>query len=180
MSGRAVNLLPWRERRRQRCRHFWFSGIVLAGVVITGMTLGLQAVARFDRQMASLWLQSEAEVLASISSREPGFRALREQWIQQQARAQRQQVTREWQARLHSLAEQMPDDAWLTGLHFRQGRLELTGLTHTFAALSELELALKATHGFRLKQTGSTERDAQGRWQFRYELEREGGDDTRS
>lgn len=180
MNGRAVNLLPWREGRRQRCRRFWVGGIVLAGVAIIGMTLGLQAVARLDRQMSSLWLQSEAEVLAGISSREPRFRALREQWLQQQARAQRQQVTREWQARLHSLAEQMPDDAWLTSLHFRQGRLELTGLTHTFAALSELELALKATHGFRLQQTGSTERDAQGRWQFRYELEREGGDAPRS
>lgn len=176
----AVNLLPWREQRRQRCRRFWIICFVFAGVGMTFATIVLQTTARFDRQFSSLWLQSETDVLAGISLREPQFRALREQWFEQQARSLRLRMTREWHERFISLAEHMPDGAWLTHLHFRQGRLELAGLSRSFTALSELEQVLRETQGFRLQQTGSTERDVEGRWQFRYQLEREDGNAPRS
>lgn len=71
------------------------------------------------------------------------------------------------------LAEKMPDSAWLTEVHFQQGQLSVSGIARTFQSLSELEQALDTTAGFRLRQTGSTGRDAQGRWQFHYQLNKE-------
>lgn len=50
------------------------------------------------------------------------------------------------------------------------------GLTRSFAALSELEKVLSTTQGFRLQPTGATERDEQGNWQFRYQLDKEADD----
>jgi len=175
LKGHPVNLMPWREQHQHRCRRFWLFFLVLAGAGVALVTMGLQANARLERQLSSLWLQSDTQVLAGMTARESHFNVLRERWVQQQAIARRRQMTRVWQTRLRALAERMPDSAWLTTLHFRQGRLELTGLTRSFAALRELEQALRTVHGFHLQPTGSTERNAQGLWQFHYQLDGEGG-----
>lgn len=174
MKGRPVNLMPWRELRQHRCRRFWIFFLLLAGAGVALTTMGLQAGARLERQLSAVWLQADIQLLAVITARESHFKLLRQRWVQQQAIAGRRQMTRAWQARLSALAERLPDSAWLTTLHFRQGRLELAGLTRSFAALSEFEQALSAMHGFRLQPTGSMERNAQGQWQFHYQLDREG------
>lgn len=176
MSKRAVNLIPWREQYRYRCRWFWITFFLLAGVGVLLVTMGWQANASLGRQRAAIWLASDADVLARITSREPHFRARRDQWLQQQARAKQRQITRSWHNRLSELAERLPDSAWLTTLNFRQGQLELVGLTRSFAALSELEKVLSTTQGFRLQPTGATERDEQGNWQFRYQLDKDADD----
>lgn len=173
MNRRAVNLIPWRERQRHRCRRFWMAFFIFAGVAVLLVVPAMKAKASLGRQQAALWLQSEADVLNRITSREPHFRALREQWLKQQARVRQREATRSWHDRLNAFAERMPDSAWLTTLHFRQGQLELEGLTRSFAALSELEQALAMTQGFRLQPTGATERDEQGHWRFRYQLNKE-------
>ena len=168
-----INLLPWREQRQQACRRFW--GRLLVSVV--GMTT--LAIVLFhtktgqDKQIATLWLQSDTQILSALKSKQPHCQALRQLWLKQQARMQRHNQTRQWQQRLAGLAEKMPDSAWLTEMHFQQGQFSVSGLARTFQSLSELEQALEMTDGFRLRQAGSTERDAQGRWQFHYQLNKE-------
>ncbi len=173
MSRHVVNLIPWREQRRYHCRRFWLLFFVLALMGISLVTMGWQGSASLRRQDASLWLQSDADVLSRIASREPLFQAKHAQWLKLQASARQRQITRLWHQRLGALAERMPESAWLTTLHFHEGKLELMGATRSFAALSQLEQALSTTQGFRLQPTGATERDAQGHWQFRYQLEKE-------
>jgi hypothetical protein len=55
-------------------------------------------------------------------------------------------------------------------MHFQQGQFSVSGLARTFQSLSELEQALEMTDGFRLRQAGSTERDAQGAGSFTISL----------
>ncbi|WP_437887706.1 PilN domain-containing protein [Phytobacter sp. V91] len=171
MTGRTVNLMPWREQRQKNCRRFWILFLTLASLTMILATAGWRVRALLDRHLSSTRLQSDTQVFTRISSREPQFRALREQWVQQQSLARQREITAVWQVRLNSLANGMPDRAWLTTLHFRQGGLELTGLTRSFSALSALEQVLSSTQGFRLHQSGATERDEQGYWQFRYQLD---------
>lgn len=176
MKTRLINLMPWRERRQQARRRFRAGFFVFMGIGLLLLIMAVHMFLRLERQAARLWLQSEIGVTEGLSAREPHFRLLHKQWAQRQARMQRQQLTRDWQSRLATLAQRMPDSAWLTSLHFRQGQLELAGLTYSFSALAELEQTLKILPGFRLRQTGATERDAQGRWQFRYQLDKDAGD----
>lgn len=168
-----INLLPWRQQRQQACRRFW--GQLLAFGAGTGVLVIVifHVMAAQDRQVATLWQQSNAQMLSALAAKQPHFQALHQHWQKQQARAQRQQNTRDWQQRLVELAQKMPESAWLTQMQFQQGLLSVSGLARTFQSLSTLEQALETMDGFRLHQTGATERDAQGRWQFHYQLKKE-------
>lgn len=169
----TINLLPWREQRQQACRRFWGQLLAYAVGLMALITLVFQVKAGQDKQVATLWLQSDAQMLSALKAKQPHFQAQHLSWLKQQARMQRHNQTRQWQQRLAELAEKMPDSAWLTEMHFQQGQLSVSGIARTFQSLSELEKALDTTAGFRLRQTGSTGRDAQGRWQFHYQLNKE-------
>lgn len=67
---------------------------------------------------------------------------------------------------------QLPEQAWLTSLNYQQETLELEGLARTFDALLTLETSLRHYVSFPLNRTGATRQDAQGRWQFHYQLTR--------
>lgn len=171
-----VNLLPWRLDRQQVYKRIWIRSISLSVLVITLSTVVLHANTTLDRGITTLWQQSNAGILSALAIKQPHFQALHQQWLRQQAKAQRQRTTREWQQRLSELARTMPENAWLTEMHFRQGQFSVSGLARTFPALGEMEQTLRATRGFHLAQTGATQRDTEGRWQFHYQLNREGED----
>lgn len=71
---------------------------------------------------------------------------------------------------LTGLANLLPEQAWLTSLHYQQGTLELEGMANTFDDLRMLETSLRHYARFPLSRTGTTRQDAQGRWQFHYQL----------
>ena len=168
-----INLLPWRDQRRQACRRFWGQLLVsVAGMMALIIVLFHTKTAQ-DKRIATLWLQSDTQMLSALKAKQPHFQALRQSWLNQKARMHRHSHTRRWQQRLAELADKMPDNAWFTEMHFQQGQLSVSGLARTFQSLSELEQALETTDGFLLRQAGSTERDAQGRWQFHYQLNKE-------
>ncbi len=73
---------------------------------------------------------------------------------------------------LTDLANLLPEQAWLTSLNYQQETLELEGLARTFDALLTLETSLRHYVSFPLNRTGATRQDAQGRWQFHYQLTR--------
>lgn len=168
-----INLLPWRQQRQQACRRFWVQLLISGAGIGVLAIVTLHVMAGLERQVATLWQQSNAQMLSALAAKQPHFQALHQLWLKQQAREQRQQNTRDWQQRLGELAQKMPESAWLTQMQFQQGQLSVSGLAMTFQSLSELEQMLETTDGFRLSQTGATERDAQGRWQFHYQLKKE-------
>ena len=171
--SQLVNFLPWRRRRRRHIARVWaatFTGTVFLLVVCSTVWRGTVAG---DLHQASIWRQSDENVLAALIAGEKPLLLRQQRWQQVQARAQRRQQTRDWQPMLSALAENLPQEAWLTQLRWQQGRLDLSGLARAFASLNDLETTLRAVPGFHLLPTGATVRDAQGRWQFHYQLSKE-------
>ncbi|MGK9174253.1 PilN domain-containing protein [Yokenella regensburgei] len=173
MSKAAVNLLPWREARRQRCRRFWAMFLVITGVLLVLVVTNIKIRVNAERQIVLLWLASDSAALAAIASREPQLKAAHEKWVTQQALAKQRHMTRLWQDRLVTLARTLPESLWLTTLSFSQGQLSLSGLTHSFEALRDFEQTLSTVDGFHLQQTHSAKRDPKGRWLFHYRLDQE-------
>lgn len=171
-----VNLLPWRQQRSKACRRMWVQVLTFSGLVMVLSLMALRITAHLDRQSETFWLQSDAAVLAALAAKQPYLQSLQQQWLRQQTRMQQQQTTREWQQRLNDLARKMPQDAWLTEIHFQQGQMVISGLAATFSALGEMEQSLNAIPGFHPAQAGVTERDSEGHWQFHYQLNRENKD----
>lgn len=172
----AVNFLPWRRQQRLRCIRLWGAVfIATALVIVLGGTLW-RASAAVDLRQAMLWQQSDAALLAGLHAAEQPLQLRRQRWQQEQAQRLRRQRTQAWRQTLLTFAENLPPNAWLTALRWQQNQLEIAGLAGSFHALSELEQGLQKTTGFHLQPAGTVERDAQGRWQFHYQLNRERDD----
>lgn len=172
----AVNFLPWRRQQRLRCIRLWGAVfIATALVIVLGGTLW-RALAAVDLRQATLWQRSDAALLAGLNAAEQPLQLRRQRWQQEQAQRLRLQRTQAWRQTLLTLAENLPPNAWFTTLRWQQNQLEIAGLAGSFHALSELEQGLQKTTGFQLQPAGTVERDAQGRWQFHYQLNRERDD----
>ena len=172
----AVNFLPWRRQQRLRCIRLWGAVVIATALLIVlGGTLW-RALAAVDLRQATLWQQSDAALLAGLHAAEQPLQLRRQRWQQEQAQRLRLQRTQAWRQTLLTLAENLPPNAWFTALRWQQNQLEITGLAGSFNALSELEQGLQKTTGFQLQPAGTVERDAQGRWQFHYQLNRERDD----
>ncbi len=99
---------------------------------------------------------------------------LREQRLQRQLQ---RQFTRDWQSALEALAALLPRTCpGLTTISWQQGTLEIKGLTTSITALNALETSLRQMHLFISISGGATQQDAQGRWQFEYQLTRKVSD----
>ncbi len=124
------------------------------------------------RRINELLLTAENGRTTALAANIP---QLQQRQRQQQARLQRQaqrELTQARQSILIDLANLLPEQAWLTSLNYQQETLELEGLARTFDALLTLETSLRHYVSFPLNRTGATRQDAQGRWQFHYQLTR--------
>ncbi|WLI77952.1 PilN domain-containing protein [Kosakonia sp. H02] len=171
-----VNFIPWRQQKRRRCLRFWAATFTVTALVITLCGLLWRAQAANDFNRARIWQQSDNAVLAGLVAGEKPQRLRLAQWKLAQARLLRRQATQAWRQTLLALAAELGQKAWLTQLRWRQNQLELSGLARSLNALSELEQRLQKIAGFHLQPMGATMRDAQGRWQFSWQLNREQGD----
>ncbi|EAM9236667.1 pilus assembly protein PilN [Salmonella enterica] len=168
----SVNLLPWRRQHYVARLRLW--------CVIWGASLLL--IASFATIARSVFLQEvriNELLLAAENGRTTALAAnmprLQQRQRQQQARLQHQaqrELTQGWQSILTDLANLLPDQAWLTSLNYQQETLELEGLARTFGDLLTLETSLRHYANFPLNRTGATRQNAQGRWQFQYQLTR--------
>lgn len=172
----VVNFLPWRRQKRLRCIRLWCAVFIATAVVIVPGGALWRASAVAGLRQATLWQQSDAALLAGLHAAEQPLQLRHQRWQQEQAQRLRLQRTEAWRQTLLTLAENLPPNAWLTALRWQQNQLEITGLAGSFNALSELEQRLQKTAGFQLQPAGTVERDAQGRWQFHYQLNRERDD----
>ena len=171
-----VNFMPWRRQKRRRCIRFWLFVSLSTTLAITLGGLLWRASAADELRSARLWQQSNSAVLEGLIASEQPVRLRLEQWQQAQARIQRREWTQAWQQTLLNLAQDLPLNAWLTQLSWRQNRLELSGVARSTGALSELEQRLQKSERFHLQPMGATTRDAEGHWQFHYQLTREQND----
>ena len=144
-----INFLPWRQQRRTAFLRFWLLMFVAPLLLAVGITLILRLTSNAEARVNAVLLQAEQQLARSLQITKP--RLLERQ--------------------------QLPEHAWLTTISWQQGTLEIKGLTTSIAALNALETSLRQDASFHLNQRGATQQDAQGRWQFEYQLTRKVSDE---
>ncbi|EOT1157627.1 PilN domain-containing protein [Escherichia coli] len=159
-----INFLPWRQQRRTAFLRFWLLMFVAPLLLAVGITLILRLTSNAEARVDTVLLQAEQQLARSLQITKP--RLLERQ----------RQFTRDWQSALEALAALLPEHAWLTTISWQQGTLEIKGLTTSITALNSLETSLRQDASFHLNQRGATQQDAQGRWQFEYQLTRKVSD----
>lgn len=172
-----INFLPWRQQRRTAFLRFWLLMFVAPLLLAVGITLILRLTGSAEARIDAVLLQGEQQLAHSLQITKPRLleqQQLREQRLQRQ---RQRQFTRDWQSALEALAALLPEHAWLTTISWQQGTLEIKGLTTSITALNSLETSLRQDASFHLNQRGATQQDAQGRWQFEYQLTRKVSDE---
>lgn len=172
-----INFLPWRQQRRTAFLRFWLLMFVAPLLLAVGITLILRLTSNAEARVNAVLLQAEQQLARSLQITKPRLlerQQLREQRLQRQ---RQRQFTRDWQSALEALAALLPEHAWLTTISWQQGTLEIKGLTTSITALNALETSLRQDASFHLNQRGATQQDAQGRWQFEYQLTRKVSDE---
>ncbi|KAA1047754.1 PilN domain-containing protein [Pseudocitrobacter sp. 73] len=168
----SVNFLPWRQsRQRKRLR---LACLIVTGVVLALLVAGAsrQVESRLQEALLVCRIDAERQLIRALTQREEHFR----QQLEERALLQRQQATRQqtfaWQARLVELAEQLPAQAWLTGLSYQKDVLSLSGVLARFSALHSLDEQMQRIDGFGPAIAGKMARDKDGRWLFHYQMKR--------
>lgn len=145
-------------------------------LLAVGITLILRLTSNAEARVNAVLLQAEQQLTRSLQITKPRLlerQQLREQRLQRQ---RQRQFTRDWQSALEALAALLPEHAWLTTISWQQGTLEIKGLTTSITALNALETS-PARMLFSSQSAGATQQDAQGRWQFEYQLTRKVSDE---
>ncbi|HBB2470656.1 TPA: DNA utilization protein HofN [Escherichia coli] len=145
-----INFLPWRQQRRTAFLRFWLLMFVAPLLLAVGITLILRLTSNAEARVDTVLLQAEQQLARSLQITKPRL--------------------------LEALAALLPEHAWLTTISWQQGTLEIKGLTTSITALNALETSLRQDASFHLNQRGATQQDAQGRWQFEYQLTRKVSD----
>jgi len=174
----TINLLPWRQSRRNACLRFWgalFSGSLL---LIVGCALSYYAVTRVENRADTVLITAEKMRADALAALKPRLQLRQQQWQQAQQRERLRDQTRSWQPILEGLAALLPEHAWLTKMTWQQDTLEITGSTLNFSALKVLENQLHQQTFFQVGSPGETQQDAQGRWHFHYRLIRSATHDS--
>lgn len=145
-------------------------------LLAVGITLILRLTSNAEARVNAVLLQAEQQLARSLQITKPRLlerQQLREQRLQRQ---RQRQFTRDWQSALEALAALLPEHSWLTTISWQQGTLEIKGLTTSIAALNALETS-PARMLLSSQSEGATQQDAQGRWQFEYQLTRKVSDE---
>lgn len=145
-------------------------------LLAVGITLILRLTSNAEARVNAVLLQAEQQLTRSLQITKPRLlerQQLREQRLQRQ---RQRQFTRDWQSALEALAALLPEHAWLTTISWQQGTLEIKGLTTSITALNAGNV-LPPGCFFSSQSAGATQQDAQGRWQFEYQLTRKVSDE---
>lgn len=172
----SVNFLPWRQsRQRKRIR---LACLCVTGVMLTLLVAGGSRLAESRLQETRLVCHVEAErqLIRALTQREEQFRLRLAERAQQQRQQAARRQTAAWHARLVSLAEQLPAQAWLTGLTYQNDVLSLSGVLVRFSALHDLDEQMQRIDGFQPAVAGKMARDKDGRWLFSYQMKRRAAD----
>lgn len=169
----AVNFLPWRRIRFYRQLRRWGAGVAACWLCGAAVVLFCWLNGQAARTVNAMHIAAERQIAQQLALRE---RAQAERAKQQALNAQkhaRRQATLAWSARLTTLAEGIPAQAWLNELDYRDRTLSLSATLTRFPALTELEHRLETVPGFQPAKPGKIQRDSTGRWLVRYQLNEE-------
>lgn len=165
-----VNFLPWRQQRRNACVRYWSGLFSASAVIMLALMLSGYTARNLSGKVNVILLQAEQQLATAFAAVKPRLEARQRQMQLVMQRDRLREQTRRWQPALESLVESLPAQAWLTSMDYQQNTLGLSGKTLTFSALRALESALRDSPVFEINHTGATQRDAQGCWQFQYQL----------
>ena len=167
-----INFLPWRQQRRTAFLRFWLLMFVAPLLLAVGITLILRLTSSAEARVDAVLLQAEQQLARSLQITKP--RLLQQQQLREQ-RLQRQrqrQFTR----------------AGSTGGAFTRARLadndKLAAGNAGDQGADNKHYRVKRTRNvtppgciFSSQSAGATQQDAQGRWQFEYQLTRKVSDE---
>ncbi|MEX9253948.1 PilN domain-containing protein [Pseudenterobacter timonensis] len=168
---RNVNLLPWRQRQRQRTIRFWsllFPGAFLLALVIA---LSLHMEEQWRQQSLQARLSSDRIMQSELERRHAQWRELNARYQEGQQALAGREKTAAWQRTLLALAQAIPPQAWLTELRFHHPRLIVNGYATTLSALTAFSQALGRLPGFTPGPAGELRQDDEGRWRFSFTLQ---------
>lgn len=178
-ASTPVNLLPWREQRRRTRKRFWLMLLVASSLLCCVLTAMLHYSIQQNNQQLSLINQQQQALNQELQQR---LNTAQRQYQQQQHlqqtsvnRQQRQQVMRRWRLLLEQIANDLPDDAWLTQLSYQQPsvkttasasfQLRIEGFAANIKALQGSARAFSHLPGFATAHHGNTEREGDN-WRF--------------
>lgn len=173
MKIQAVNLLPWRRIRFYQHLRRWGAGVaacwLCGAVVVLSCWLNGKAV----QAVNDMHIAAERQIAQRLILRERERAEREKQKVRNAQKLARRQETLAWSARLTTLAEGLPAQAWLNALDYRDRTLSLSATLTRFSALTELEHRLETLPGFQPAKPGKIQRDSAGRWLVRFQLHEE-------
>ncbi|MGD9426220.1 PilN domain-containing protein [Pantoea sp. NSTU24] len=171
---RAVNLLPWRQRRLQQQQRQSLAVLLL--VMVSLLLWGMQQIWRIQRarQHVVQVVSVQQQALDHLATQRAEQKALLAQLAvvqQQQARQRRQRVQlAAWQRFWQELPALLPDSVWLTWLEKRDQRLTLEGMAQNMAAIRQFRQQLTTVALFEQVKQGGVKRQSEGLYQFSLRL----------
>lgn len=145
-------------------------------LLAVGITLILRLTGSAEARIDAVLLQAEQQLARSLQITKP--RLLEQQQLREQ-RSQRQrqrQFTRDWQSALEALAaltRARPAD----NDKLAAGNAGDQGADNKHYRVKRTRNVTPPDASFHLNQRGATQQDAQGRWQFEYQLTRKVSDE---
>ncbi len=135
------------------------------------ITLILRLTSNAEARVNAVLLQAEQQLAHSLQITKP--RLLEQQQLREQ-RLHRPRVTRDWQSALEALAALLPEHAWLTTISWQQNAGDQGADNKHYRVKRAGNVTLSGC--FFISISGGTQQDAQGRWQFEYQLTRKVSD----
>ncbi|WP_166358091.1 PilN domain-containing protein [Pseudomonas akapageensis] len=147
-----INLLPWREQRREeRRKRFWgaMAGVVLAAVAIT-LLINEYIGAAMDRQIGrNAYIQREIDQLDAQISQLGELRSQRQQLLERMQVIQGLQVNRSVNGHLFDqLVRTLPEGVYFSSVSKVGKTLSISGTAESNNRISELMRGLEASPWF--------------------------------
>lgn len=145
-------------------------------LLAVGITLILRLTSNAEARVNAVLLQAEQQLTRSLQITKPRLlerQQLREQRLQRQ---RQRQFTRDWQSALEALAALLPEHARADNDKLAAGN---AGDQGAYNKHYRVKRAGNVTRQMLLssQSAGATQQDAQGRWQFEYQLTRKVSDE---
>lgn len=147
-----INLLPWREARRERRSRRFMGGLVLSALLGGGggwgMTLWYQQALEVQQQR-NRYIETQTQQLDADIQAIRDYQAVREQMLTQIELIRELQFSRPQTVRVfNQLVESLEEGVYYTQLSRQGDQLRLRGLAETNRQVSDQMRAIEATEVF--------------------------------
>lgn len=172
-----INFCHWRQQRRTAFLRFWLLMFVAPLLLAVGITLILRLTGSAEARIDAVLLPGGTTTRPQLTDNEATFAGATAVTRTAFATAAPATIYPRLAICAGSTGGAFTRARPLTTISWQQGTLEIKGLTTSITALNALETSLRQDASFHLNQRGATQQDAQGRWQFEYQLTRKVSDE---